>query len=118
VRKLINSYNFGVIEIDGKRYTTDVIIFPDRVLDGWWRKEGHRLCLEDLSKVLNAEPRPEALVVGTGYSGLVKLLSEVEEAMKNRGIRFITQPTKEACQTFNRISESGQRVVAALHLTC
>jgi len=118
VRKLINSYRFGAIEIGGKRYTTDVVIFPDRVLDGWWRKEGHRLCVEDLSKVLNADPRPEVLVVGTGYSGLVKLSGEVEEALKDRGIRLITQPTKEACQTFNRILESGQRVVAALHLTC
>jgi hypothetical protein len=45
---MITSYDFGHIIIDGKRYTSDLIVFPDRVKVGWWRKEGHRLQLEDL----------------------------------------------------------------------
>ncbi|RLI30667.1 hypothetical protein DRO48_02760, partial [Candidatus Bathyarchaeota archaeon] len=44
----IEAYGFGYIVVDGKRYTSDVIIFPDRVMDGWWRKEGHRLYVDDL----------------------------------------------------------------------
>ena len=45
---LIESYSFGKISINGKIYHSDVIIFPDRVYDSWWRKEGHILHLEDL----------------------------------------------------------------------
>jgi hypothetical protein len=30
---MIDSYDFGAIVIDGKRYSSDVIIYPDRVKD-------------------------------------------------------------------------------------
>jgi len=115
---LINSYKFGRLVIDGKSYARDVIIFPDRILDGWWRREGHRLYVEDLKEVLDAEPQPEMLVVGTGYSGLMKVSHEVEEALRSSGIELIAQPTKQACQTFNELLTSGRSVVAAFHITC
>ena len=43
----IDSYSFGRIVINGKTYTSDVIIFPDKVDASWWRKEGHLLQLAD-----------------------------------------------------------------------
>ena len=36
----IESYEFGRMAIDGKAYTKDLILLPDRILDGWWRQEG------------------------------------------------------------------------------
>jgi len=115
---LIDSYEFGVIIIDGKRYTSDVIVLPECVIDGWWRREGHRLHVEDLDEILKQEPKPEVLVLGTGYYGLVKISPEVENALKSHGIRFLAQPSKEACQTFNKILKSKRRVAGAFHLTC
>lgn len=115
---MIDSYEFGMILINGKRYTSDVIIFPDRILDGWWRKEGHNLYVEDLKEILTAETQPEVLVVGTGYSGVMKISKEVEETLRSRRIELIVQPTKQACKTFDELSESGRRTVAAFHLTC
>ncbi|MCD6529472.1 Mth938-like domain-containing protein [Candidatus Bathyarchaeota archaeon] len=115
---MIDSYGFGRIVVDGKEYTSDVIVFSDRVLDGWWRKEGHRLHLQDLREVLEAEPKPEVLVVGTGYFGIMKVTEEVKRYLKSSGIEVIAQPTKQACQTFNDLLESGRRVAAAFHLTC
>ena len=47
----IDSYQFGEIVISGKEYSSDVIIFPDRVIDNWWRETGHELCLEDITEV-------------------------------------------------------------------
>lgn len=41
----IENYNFGEIKIDGKTYTSDVIIYKDKVEDSWWRKEGHNFSL-------------------------------------------------------------------------
>ena len=70
---MIESYDFGLIVIKGRRYTSDVIVFPERVIEGWWRKEGHRIYVEDLKEILDREPRPEVLVVGTGYYGIVKI---------------------------------------------
>ena len=115
---MIEAYDFGVMVVDGKRYTSDLIVFPGKVLSGWWRREGHQICVEDLREVLSATPAPEVLVVGTGYSGLVRVLPEVEKALKERGIKLIAQPTREAYKTFNELLKAGKRVVGAFHLTC
>ena len=112
---IIDSYQFGQVIVNGKSYTSDVIIFPDRVKDNWWRKRGHELCLEDIAEVI-AE-NPEVLVVGTGESGLMKVLPEVEQAAQAQGIKLIVETTDKACHTYNQLCHS-QKVVAALHLTC
>ena len=111
----IDSYQFGLIIVSGKKYTSDVIIFPDRVRDNWWRKTGHQLCLKDVAEVM-AE-NPETLVVGTGASGLMKVLPEVERGVKTQGIKLIVEATDKACHTYNHICHS-QRAIATLHITC
>jgi len=112
---MIDSYDFGRIVIDGKRYNNDLIVFPNKVRDGWWRKEGHRLHVEDLKDVLEA--KPEVLVVGTGYSGLMTFPPETRKYVESEGIELMAQRTAEACKTFNRLVKS-RKVVATLHLTC
>lgn len=114
---MIDSYDFGVIVVNGKKFTSDVVILPEKIIEGWWRREGHKICVEDLREVLNCE-KLENLVVGTGYYGMVKILPEVENALKTRGITLITEPTKEACKTFNQLLKSKKRVAGAFHLTC
>ncbi|MBM4432818.1 MAG: hypothetical protein FJ025_02310 [Chloroflexi bacterium] len=111
----IDFYEFGLIVVDGKEYSSDIIIFPDKIRSDWWRKRGHELCLEDITDVL--EQKPEVLVVGTGASGLMKVLPEVKKAAQARGIKLIAEPTDKARNTYNELSRS-QRVVAAFHLTC
>jgi len=113
---MIESYGFGRIVVDGKEYTTDLIIFPDWVKAGWWRKEGHRLYIGDLEEVV--EEQPEVLVVGTGYSGLLKVPAETKKYLEEEGIEIIIQPTKQACETYNKLIQSGKKAVAAFHLTC
>ncbi len=111
----IDSYQFGLIVVNGRKYTSDVIIFPDRVRNDWWRKKGHELCLEDIAEVITENP--EVLIVGTGAYGLVIVLSEVEQALEAKGIKLITEATDKACTIYNQLC-SSQRVVAAFHLTC
>ncbi|MEM2971425.1 MAG: Mth938-like domain-containing protein [Candidatus Bathyarchaeia archaeon] len=115
---MIEHYDFGLIVINGKKFTSDVIVFPERVVDGWWRREGHKLYTEDLGLILKSEPKPQVLVVGTGYNGLLKVQPEVENTLKAYGIELIIQPTKEATQTFNKLLNSGKHVAGAFHLTC
>ncbi len=38
---MIEFYDFGQIVIASKKYVGDLIIFPDRIQDRWWRKVGH-----------------------------------------------------------------------------
>ena len=112
---MIESYEFGRIVIKGKRYTTDVIIYPDHVEDNWWREEGHSLSAVDLWAIVQAEP--EVLVVGTGRSGLMRVLPETEEYLRKQGIRLIAERTTEAVCIYNQLYKLT-KVVAALHLTC
>jgi len=111
----IDSYRFGQVVVGGEKYTSDVIIFPDRIQSDWFRKTGHQLCLEDIVEVIME--KPEVLVVGTGASGLMKVLPEVEKAVDTRGIELIAESTDKACHTYNQLCQS-QRVVVALHITC
>ena len=112
---IIDSYQFGQIVINGKMYTSDVIIFPDRVTDNWWKKRGHQLCLKDVAEVI-AE-NPEVLVVGTGKYGLMKVLPEVKPAVEAQGIKLVVEVTDKAWHTYNQFCHS-QRTVAALHIGC
>jgi len=79
---MIDSYYFGHIIVDGKEYASDVIIFPDRVKAGWWRIEGHALHIEDIEDVIGE--KPEVLIIGTGYVGMIRVLSETEERLNLR----------------------------------
>lgn len=112
---MIDSYGFGWIIIDGKRYTRDVVLFPDRVKSSWSRLEGHRLHVRDLEEII--PEKPEILIIGTGYFGFLKVPPETKEYLRLKGIKLITQKTKKACETYNRLTKT-RRTVAALHLTC
>jgi hypothetical protein len=112
---MIDSHKFGRITVDGRVYTRDVVIYPDRVDDRWWRKEGHELCPQDITEIL--EQSPEILVVGTGDLGCMRILADTEVALKAKGVQLIALPTRKACEEYNRLS-GGKRVIAALHLTC
>ena len=112
---MIDSYGFGKIVIDGEKYTSDVIIYPDRVDSSWWRENGHRLSLEDLEGVFAGEP--ETLIIGTGSLGLMKVPEEVRRSIEERGIKLIVARTKAACGEYTRLC-GGERVICGLHLTC
>ncbi len=112
----IEDYRFGRIRIEGREYTSDVIVTPEAVRDGWWRREGHRLHAEDLDAVLAA--RPQAVVVGTGYYGRMAVPEATRRLLEARGIRVVLAPTGEAVARFNAMQREYARVVAALHLTC
>jgi len=53
---MIESYSFGYIIINGNKYTSDVIVFPDKIKSNWWRKSGHLLLEEDISEILKFMP--------------------------------------------------------------
>lgn len=112
---MIDSYSFGAITIDGRKYTADVIVYPDRIDAPWWRREGHRLDPADLQEALAAQP--EVLIVGTGCYGALKVPPETAEFVRRQGVELVASRTGEAVQQYNALA-STRRAVAALHLTC
>jgi hypothetical protein len=112
---MIESYDFGRIVIDGRQFGSDVVIFPDRIDGNWWRKEGHTLSADDVKEIVEA--KPEVLVVGTGYSGLMKIHPHTKQYLRSSGVELIAARSEEACKIYNELFKS-RRVVAAFHLTC
>lgn len=110
----IEHYSFGRVTVDGSEETRDVIVLPDRVVRGWWRREGHGLVLEDLEGVL--DELPERLVIGTGAYGRMHPSAEALDALRARGVEVEALPTEEAVRRYGELDP--RRTAAALHLTC
>lgn len=113
---MIEKSEFGSIQVDGRRYTTDIIIFPDgRVSDNWWRKHGHRLSLADIEDLIAAAP--EMIVIGSGVYGRMLPETGLEEALRERGIELVMDATGDAISRFNDL-QSTRRIGGGFHLTC
>jgi hypothetical protein len=111
----IDEYIFGRIIIDKKTYTSDVIVYPDRVDPSWWRKEGHYLQKEDLSGVIAA--KPDILIVGTGNMGVMQVPESTLTFLQRQGITVHVAKTGQAVELFNSMT-SDKKVIGAFHLTC
>lgn len=111
----IDSYSFGRIVINKKTYTSDVIIYPNRVDGSWWRKEGHLLRPDDLAEALTT--KPDVLIIGTGYAGRMSVPGETVDRIVGLGIKVMVERTSQAVAEYNAL-QGAQSVVAALHLTC
>ncbi|MGO9017968.1 MAG: Mth938-like domain-containing protein [Syntrophobacteraceae bacterium] len=112
----IGHYNFGEIEVDGKRYTGDIKIIEGTVISDWWRAQGHKLASSDIEDILSGSP--EILVVGKGLPGRMKVSDELRERLALIGTSLVDEPTPKAVETFNSLKKSGKKVAGVFHLTC
>ena len=114
---MITSYTFGCMEIKGRAYRKDLILFADgTVLDGWWRRSGHVLSMVDLQGVLAWGP--DVLVVGTGSPGMLQPENNLCRELGHRGVSTQVLPTKDAIQEYNTLHGRGRKVAGCFHLTC
>ena len=110
---------FGTIVVDGMTYDHDVIIEdeqvkardkkPSKALKGQF---GHT----PLSVDEDIPWSGGKLVIGSGYSGRLPVLPEVEEEAKQRGIDVVVMPTAEAVVLLNESEQIGLNAI--LHVTC
>jgi hypothetical protein len=114
---MIESSAFGRMTIDGRIYTSDLFIFPDgRVKDGWWRQRGHALIVDDILTLVDAAS--ELIVAGTGTSGRMRPEADLSPFLREKGIKFIAEPTPRAVAIYNQRCAAGLSVGACFHLTC
>ncbi len=112
----IDKYKFGLIVIEGREYNKDLIVGLTGIIENWWRQAGHKLAPEDIRHVIE-DQKPDVLIVGQGKFGMMKLLPETKDYLKNQGIQLIAEFTPQAVETFNDIIDK-EKVIAAFHLTC
>ncbi len=113
----IDDYSFGMMTIGGKKFTSDLILYPDgRIQDNWRRSKGHSLTLDDITMVLKAAPHK--LILGTGASGMMRVSENVVEFCKKHGIELKVCRTSTAVTLFNNSVQADTTVAACFHLTC
>jgi hypothetical protein len=110
----VTGYRFGRIEVEGKEWTEDVMVLPSGAYP-WQRREGHRVHPEDLESALAHSP--EVIIVGTGFSGMLRVTPEAEQAAREKGVELLPLKTAEAVEAFGELSHT-KRVCALFHLTC
>jgi len=112
----IDACTFGRMVVDGKAYTSDLLLLCDDVRSDWRRAHGHSLYEYDLKDILDAAP--DVLVIGTGFRGRMRVPPETWEALWAAGIEVIIERTDLAAKTHNLLVDEGRNVAAAFHLTC
>jgi hypothetical protein len=110
---------FGEIEVEGKRYTHDVVIDGGKVRKR--KKEPSKQFREKFghTPLSLGEEIPwggKRLIVGTGAHGALPVMDEVLAEAKRRGIEVISAPTSEVCELLGEVKK-GQ-AYAILHCTC
>src|SRR6516165_1646580 len=110
---------FGEIEVEGKRYTHDVVIDGGKVRK---RKKGPSKQFHETSgptPLSVGEEIPwggKRLIIGTGAHGALPVMDEVLTEAKRRGIEVTSGPTSEICELLEEVKK-GQ-AYAILHCTC
>jgi hypothetical protein len=110
----IQDYRFGHIVVDNNEHERDLVILPQRVVANWWRQEGHRMSLDDLSEV--DDDLPGRLIVGTGAHGRMVPDRAAVAELESRGISVEVMDTTRAVARYRELDPA--QTAAALHLTC
>lgn len=113
---MIERYRFGSITIDGKKYSSDLKIVNGEVVEGWWRRSGHLVDVNDIEDIFHA--KPDYLVIGTGRFGRMKLSKMLKQHLEDCGMNYIVEVTSVAIETYNKLHKDGKSVAAGFHLTC
>lgn len=112
----ITNYSFGRINIEGDKYTSDLIILPEKIISNWWRERGHELQISDLTPVFDCSP--VTLVIGTGKMGMMKVRNDLKNKLVKENIDYFIDRTEIAVDKFNQQLKKEKETAAALHLTC
>lgn len=117
---MIKEYKFGSIVINNKVYNYDIEARWNNEVLRWFRKESHIINIEDVKRAV--EQKPDVIIIGTGESGIAKVMENAKSEIKSKGIELFIDITGKAIEIFNNLTESekqGQKkIIGLFHLTC
>jgi hypothetical protein len=110
---------FGEIEIEGRRYTSDVVIDAGKV-EKRSKKPSKPHRDQYGHTPLSARERipwgGERLIVGTGASGSLPIMPDVWSEAKRHGVDIVAVPTEDALRLLRDVK--AKDVYAVVHVTC
>jgi hypothetical protein len=114
----IETFVFGLIQIDGTKYEHDIVI--DRGKISKRRKKASKKLRSSyghtpLSLEEDIPWKCQRLVVGTGASGAMPVVRELQLEANKRNIELVILPTGEAIDLLQQIADGTN---AVLHVTC
>jgi len=121
IKMELSDYSFGEIKIDGKKHTSDFIVYEDIVIPNWRREKGHNLSIKDLEKTpfftINVIDI-DRIIIGTGKNGMMKVPEETIKYLEDKEIEVGVYSTVEAVEKFNKFNRRRIVLVGYFHLTC
>ena len=110
----IGSVSFGEIEINGKIYYSDMVVWWNGKVE--YREKRHILTLDEFIDIL--KKKPEVVVVGTGMSGCVRIDEKAKVMAGQKGVGIYTEISPKAAEIFNGFVKDRKKAVAVMHTTC
>ena len=110
-RNAFTAYGEGYVAVNGVRYSSSLVVLPDRIVETWNVPSVEALAQDDIDAL--ALLKPELVLLGTGESLRFphpKLLAPLVRV----GIGAEVMDSRAACRTYNILAEEGRNVAAAL----
>ena len=112
---LISHYGPGSLAVNGKEYSSNILITHDTVRENWCEGDISTVTESSFAPLLElpAENRPEIVLLGTGndhvFPDMAILLS-----LKKQGLTVEVMNTRAACRTYSVLVSEFRSVAAAL----
>jgi len=110
---LITAFGTGFVEINQKKYVSNLIVLVDSVVADWQATDFNHLTENSFAKLVDL--KPEVVLLGTGEKHQF-LHPKNYKALTEKGIPLECMTTAAACRTYNILMSEGRNVAAALIL--
>jgi hypothetical protein len=116
----VDSFSFGSIVLDGKKYNRDVFLYPDGNIKkrkgGFWKFGSHAIKKEEMEELIKSGP--DVLIVGTGTDSKAELTSDAKSYLQESKVESVITSSGEAVEKYNQLVAEGRRPAALIHITC
>ena len=110
---------FAAIVVEGTRFDHDLVI-EDGLIRARDKSPSKTIKVgaghTPLSAAEDIPWSKSQLVIGSGYSGRLPVMSEVRDEAAARGVEMLVMPTADACSLLRRLDSSEANAI--LHVTC
>lgn len=116
----IDSFSFGSIVVDGKKYRKDLIFLPDGIVKqrkgGFWMFGDHNIKREEIEELFRAGA--QVAIVGIGTSSRASVSDEARKYVEETNLELSVFPSRDAVEKINQLVDQGHKVAALIHITC